>query len=673
MTALNAVILCLFSLSLFACEKKKIDDETPKPVEVFKGVQFDPFSLSLGKSDFEKYKNLLHNLTAKEGLIAVPFVKMQKGSGFSEVFIDANKVQSEIVIENRKYTLPSKHLPVSTVYLKDNSLVVFSRLFPSSDFHVLQWSAKATAGPIAEILQRSSDSYLFFRDVVVSDYGFDLVVYDNVTEKNYLWLMRKKKDKFDRIKEIELPSLNPPAGSHYEMEPKIFIHRLPDKSLSIVGGNLAVIYKDGQISETRLDGCLRVIEAFESSGNVYKVCESTHLKNKPEYLIFDGTHRPIRRMHISKGIPFNFFVGEKGEVEFFLANTPKKILELFIFDISRSFNSGMLDLGVNNSEGRIPWSQIYYLNGFLDVFALASRDERAWDIYGEILPQMYDRLYIETVLLTKQLMSSRGLKTKGFTVGRAEAVFAVQTSRILLYLNRAIDLFGWNQFKGQSDRLANQVTKLSGHIDVLAKGGEANNWIDNKTPYLKWPKGSAFYYDGAPVPYNHQNEWSYGVIDYQLKNLTKDKRKLSDHEAILKHFMRHVMVDGSQFPNPDGWHYWWGRGYDGWTENEGISTNKTSYSGDKYPAWISFRTIDLMSILEGLKAFDLGKKNMIIESAKMSVEQGTVYPFAARALLEHNQTVALQAGIAYSYARSIETWEMASSPWALVQISENSK
>lgn len=29
--------------------------------------------------------------------------------------------------------------------------------------------------------------------------------------------------------------------------------------------------------------------------------------------------------------------------------------------------------------------------------------------------------------------------------------------------------------------------------------------------HLRWPYGSAFYFDGLAVPYKHQNEWAYAM------------------------------------------------------------------------------------------------------------------------------------------------------------------
>jgi len=662
------IAFCLICLISCTQEPDKVLPQV-KSQEIFDQGKMIPYGNVLSEARARANKEMFSSLAFPTGKITVPFVSLgEEGRRYSLV-VNIDTIQAEVVADGGLvYSLPEKHIPISIVSGTSGSFFIFSKMFPTTDLYVTEWNMKVLS---TTLLQRDSGSYLFFRSAVSSDDGFDIVVYDNITEKNYLWRMaRQKSGKIHLNKEILLPSLNPPAGSHYEMEPKVFLTRLSDNSLSIVGGDLTLAIAGDKLQEFRLKSCARVLEIIVLVDGVQKLCEKISLKSDPQYLLFDSNNQVKSNYDLHKGIPFRFKATNKGKISYTLAKDPQQFLDLYTFDISRSLNSGILDLGVSNSEGRIPWSQVYYLNGFLDIFWLASRDDQAWDIYQPILKQLHDRIFIETSLLVKQIEFFRGMKTKGFTVGRHEAVFAVQTSRVLLLLNRVIDQFGWTQFAKSRDRLAGQVMSLKGHIDVLATEGESEKWIAKGTPYLKWPTGSSFYYDGAPVPYNHQNEWAYGIIDHVYRNVREEKRQLAPQKAILDHFLRHVMAIDGSFPEPENWFYWWGRGYEGWEEGSGVSVNMPSYAGDKYQAWVSFRTIDLMSILEGNKTFGFKNKNKILDSAKLSIERGVVYPFAARALIESSQTVALKAGVAYSYARSLETWEIASSPWALVQLSK---
>ena len=80
--------------------------------------------------------------------------------------------------------------------------------------------------------------------------------------------------------------------------------------------------------------------------------------------------------------------------------------------------------------------------------------------------------------------------------------------------------------------------------------------------YLKWPKGSAFPFDGLNVPYNHQNEWANSILDtLQVGGVLHADEKRAEQIAmeIIEQFLSAV-APNNLLPPERMWPYWWGQG-----------------------------------------------------------------------------------------------------------------
>src|SRR5690606_7033645 len=100
--------------------------------------------------------------------------------------------------------------------------------------------------------------------------------------------------------------------------------------------------------------------------------------------------------------------------------------------------------------------------------------------------------------------------SRAFTVDRSPALFAVQTSRLLLVYERYRDLVPNARTLPAVEAVAAASIALAGHEEVIDRGG-IPGWIDAGAVFLRWPRGGKFPYDGVNVPFNHQNEWALGV------------------------------------------------------------------------------------------------------------------------------------------------------------------
>jgi hypothetical protein len=368
---------------------------------------------------------------------------------------------------------------------------------------------------------------------------------------------------------------------------------------------------------------------------------------------------------VEKGIPWQLQLSDDGSIQISYAKSPSEILEMLVHDLTSLQQAGWSEFGINNREGRIPWSQIYYLNGLMDILYLADNNQAAREMFGPIAADVRTRLDLEISLIDWHWQEGR-FPTQAFTVDRSPALFAVQTGRLLMLLRRYLSETSSPQSLTSYPDVEHHVVNLVDHIDVLAFEGESETWIPTGTAHLRWPKGSKFYFDGVAVPYNHQNEWAYSLFYTNTRSPLHNITQLDAAEDILTFFLSRISEDGA-LPKT-AWDYWWGTAYDGWQEEDGVSVNKPAYAGDKGKAWISFRTIDAMSALSLRDRLPSEQREHLESSVLSLVNRGLLYPFASYELYEAGRFPRIQKDVALDYARVSSPWELQSATWALFNL-----
>lgn len=622
----------------------------------------------------ENRRNLARELVGlppKADRVEVPFVSLSvPHHDIRALYSPA--LQAVSLDVNDQYTLSfgKPAVPVGVVELDSPSLAVVWREVYSNRL----WLAVHTPdqpSPTQSIeLSHSPDARLFYRGARLIGNELYLVGYDNKVQKNYLLTAKVTHGRVVLAPDqIELPTLEDPAGTHYEMEPPLFLFNGEKGRLRLVGGTLdAVIGTEGVVEQRRLENCLRAVEAIATSDGIAVLCEKKAGNSAASYSLLETGKSPVS-VPPDQGVPFALkWDSQAKKVVWRYATTTRDYGELYEYDLLRGQNSGFLEFGSSNQEGRVAWSQIYYLNGMLDVVKLAQYDEQAYETYAPLLSKLRLRIDLEMSLLDGLLGTSYHYRTKAFSVNREEELFSVQTSRLLLLMDRYRNELPDPLLLRHYDEFKQQVLTLRGHIDQPAADGQREGWSKPGELYLHWAKGTSFYYDGAPVPYNHQNEWAYSVfeIERQGGQISDQKtRRLS--RDVVSLYARHMLKDG-RFPTLDKWDYWWGYGKDGWTAESGLSEHMPSYGGDTTPAWISFRTIDVMSILAASDVVDGLDKKKLVESAAGLVERGEIYPFAALGLIRAGHAPAFQLSTLQRYARALAPSDLANTPWALARL-----
>jgi hypothetical protein len=232
-----------------------------------------------------------------------------------------------------------------------------------------------------------------------------------------------------------------------------------------------------------------------------------------------------------------------------------------------------------------------------------------------------------------------------------------------MFLHRYLNLFPDKNIEKEYKKLQQQVLTLQQHMEVLEKGISetvTDKWNQTDAYYLRWPKGNAFYFDGLNVPYNHQNEWATFILE-----TTKDKKYVDIATSIINLFVDNIKTDKHTLPKEAIWPYWWGKAWDGWTEAEQISEHKKKYSGDKGNGWISFRSIDAISVL-ALSLTELNNLQYhkdIIQISKF-MQNGKLYPFVSAKLHQHNILPALKKEVISEYIRFTSPWEFDNCVWS---------
>jgi len=607
--------------------------------------------------------------------VPVPLLPAEAG----HVSFDRARRATLSLPEGAEITLPVAGVPVR-VLATPASTLVFLRRHPGDELLLLRYAGNRLACTLAvdapfASTHKATAAMPALRAATLRAGRLHAVVYDNVEQANaYLaWdvpvvgcpLLQPPSPT------ARLPSLEEPAGSTYEMVPSLHFHADANR-LWLAGGNMQLeVGSQGPGAVERIAGCRHIVESAPTPTGLAHLCvASSPAGVSPERPLIvvapPGVESPMP--DAARGVP-NRIAWSNGALRLDHASSPAQLRRLLRRDLERTAPGGWMELGINNTEGRVPWSQVYYLDGLLDIAMLARRDARLLAVYGPLLPELRRRLDLEMDWLDEHISAGRH-RTRAFTIDRSPALFAVQTSRMLMLMHRyRLDVPEARQ-PASYETLRHAVHGLHGHIDVLASEGEEERWIAAGRRHLRWPRGSAFQFDGMPVPFNHQNEWAHAVLATADSQTPAETRSAA--QDVVAHFMDRIAPEGS-LPTSGTWDYWWGRAYDGWGAADRYSINTPRFRGDRIKAWISFRTIDALALLEGTAHAGGRAAGQSVASVADLAERGLLYPFVNRGLVmaagkdASGGTLHVSRAAATAYSRVSSPWELANASWCLAR------
>jgi hypothetical protein len=530
----------------------------------------------------------------------------------------------------------------------------------------MQFSGSSLKQQFSVLLPKISEANLIFRAAHWHKRDLYIVLYDNVKAKNFLILFSVGSGGYVVEREpVQLPRFEDPAGGTYEMIPSVYFAAWKDE-LWLFAGTLRSLVSTEAPTEERIPDCLRVLEVAETPNGPVALCQDRRPYPANSYFLYSISQLIAAPIN-SDRVPWNLRFAD-GRVKINEISSDSDWAKMFAFDLRRAQQSGWMEFGINNTEGRIPWSQIYYLNGFLDILFLARGNASFSEIFVDLILDIRLRLELEVILLNQVWLDGNYL-TKAFTVDRSAVLFAVQTSRLLLLFDRYLAELDDQSPLPAYESVQSAVLSLEGSIDQLAKSGESSHWIRDGIARLQWPKGCKFYFDGTSVPFNHQNEWAYSVhrsLENKKNPFNRDEECESNLAACqIVDFFLDKCSDGGELPRSGIWNYWWGKAYDGWTALDGVSRNNATYEGDKIKAWISFRTIDAMAAISLVDSKSTLTRSRLVSSVSNLLYHGRLYPFAAYEVLRLGEMPRMRRDVAIRYARIGSPWEAQAASYAI--------
>lgn len=587
--------------------------------------------------------------------IPVPFTYFDTENYLLIYKFNVSKTSGSLYIFDRPYELPKNNLLLKVLELDTHGklLLIQKKLFGGEiELGILDInSQKYTPIPLSD----SFNNYIF-RQAATYDSDIILLLYNVLDNKNYL---------FELLDSAEGYVLNFPTGKELFFGGR---YEISDNILTAIKGEtkyfcsskacFGVKKEEGKYTILKLEikEDVKLIELVSDTHKVFGLYQNNDGVYEIGHVDEDKiTLAPVERQIYGLRI-------ENGKLTYSVVSEIPDLLQLFLADMRFMQNSGLMDFGSNNYEGRVAWSQVYYLNAFIDVLSSELNDFVPFPLNDQVKKDMRIRLDMEMFLMDRLLNDdSVGILSKRYTTNRQPAVHAVQSGRILRLFKRYIreipDPIELKNFK----KLEVMTTNLDGHIEQFTQAA-VDGYIPKGSWYMEFPKGCDFPFDGVELPYNHMDDWVSGVA-YGESDVNKDY--LDKAHDIIRTLISIEKLD-TEPPKDFKWHYWWGQAKEGWDSDQKISKNKVNYEGDKSIAHISYRTIDAMAVLELGHIFDDVLHNgKLINYFKEGVERGDLYLFVSEGLARYNELPKPPTNVLNKYIRLSSPWELQNAVWAM--------
>lgn len=623
-------------------------------------------------TDFPKEDNKKigseHKYTSESvGYTKVPFTSFTDGRGGEYTAeIDMSDLSFRLCSENKSIIeLPPDHIPLKIIRV-DEVNYVFCKTRYYSSCRLLRIDDKNTIEKITLGNEEVFDEYIF-RDAVYYHNDVEsrlyFVVYNTTTNSHQLHRIELSgnKEKYDEAFSYDLYFGDNEIDENVKMV--ISDDRMRFRGLNgiyIFGSQNYYTYNTW--SPISIKG-----EAYPSNGRMTEVAKcgnsSFCLIELPDN---DGWHVIDVNSYKSS---FDTTVDEESltatldYVDGYIRVKPvfkDDLIPLFRRDLTNLQCGGMIECGSNNLEGRIPWAQVYYLNGMIDMTSDWFWPDGYYAQDVELIKtDLERRLTIEISLIDDLFKSAQSIVTKRSCLERTPGVFALHADRIIEILNR-YRRFNNSRFVIDND-LRRKAYDFDGTVEYLALGdGKHPSGVEKNRHYEKL--GNEMLMNNVASPFNFHSEYVKAVsIEELYFGGMDDSRK-----DIAMDFLRMLMYSPyfTDFDDKYEWPYWTGDVYDGWEENDECHVKYVGKS-QRRMAHISYKSIDSMAMLYGMKVFPELFDEEVVDYLKNGVENGKLYPFVNEALLECGYGLApIDIDGIREYIRIRHSWELQSAVWA---------
>jgi len=343
------------------------------------------------------------------------------------------------------------------------------------------------------------------------------------------------------------------------------------------------------------------------------------------------------------------------------AYSPEELRDLFIYELSRMRNGGLINFGENNLEGRVAWSQVYYLNGLISI---ATGDLAFSDT--ELEKYARDRVEAEVNLIAGLAGTDYpGYRVKRYSIDREPLLFALHLGRIASLLARAEN----NSIRPPLAHVA--LGKLK--TELQSFGHTVEEPIDCQLPdsqnclTLAYRQGYPFWADGVNVPFNYVSGYVGGLL-----SVTSDELSLRFAQGL----MEPLRVQEKFHELPASWRYWWSDGQNGWAYQNGNSLNTPEWRGNASGmdiAHITYRSMDAMALIMLQDKLNDASISAEVAHIRRLVSKGLLLPAVNEAFTGTDSRAALDRLVAKRYSRSSQAWHIQSQVWALSDLAAGFK
>jgi hypothetical protein len=206
------------------------------------------------------------------GEVPIPLVSYDTPTHSVVATFDTVSLRSSFTIDGRPplvIDLPA--VPLETLEVGAARVLIFLRRVPENRLTLADLDIASRVVRLHS-LDADQASFLDFRQAVVVGNTLVCVLYDNIEMRNYLYRFSLGGGTFIQDGDpLLLPSVDDPAGTHYEVTPDL--HMLPCKNeVFIVGGRRAFVYSmelRSVSSEIKIPGSSRFVEAVTVGDDVF--------------------------------------------------------------------------------------------------------------------------------------------------------------------------------------------------------------------------------------------------------------------------------------------------------------------------------------------------------------------------------------------------------------------
>jgi hypothetical protein len=344
-------------------------------------------------------------------------------------------------------------------------------------------------------------------------------------------------------------------------------------------------------------------------------------------------------------LPFRLRM-EDGVPNWSCAKTPIELAEVFKSDIRRVPHGGLGDIGLDNSEGRIAWSLVYYLNSLMHL------DRRYTPILSSVSNWDVEKLFLfnSLELIAKQGTDTNlGYYSRRYSLSRKPILFALHLGRISQLLSSGV-LLGY-----VSENINEALKILNDEMHSLNRTAEKRIYVHPYTT-LGYRKGIDFWADGSNVPYNYIS----GYVQGFLSTINNPEDYSLDMKNLLSPLIENELKSDSF-----QWNYWWGYGKNGWASNDLISLNTPDYVGSSGIAHISYRSMDAMAVLRLAKVNPKLVDEKVLLKIRDLVMRGYLLPFVNQEIIGSGVVHKIDRSVALYYGRSASPSELHAQLFAL--------